>query len=496
MNRLAFCLLLTSFCLATTLGFSQPPVNVLAPVNQDEPPPPPEFKTLKIFPQGEPKPALQYRLDPEIRNQEAGNALTTYYRAFSPEWMSYRYRDKDLWKKEEEWQNMPLEKLPREADMRSYAFLKEIDLGTNRAYIDWEMVSKAKKDGAWLLIPDVQSMREFARLLSTRTRYELKEKDYPAAVKSLRSLITLGRHCAKGPTLIQGLVGIAITTIGFGRLEEAIQQPGFPNLYWALAALPNTPIDLREGMDGEKIMIDNIFPGLRDMLYSKNLRPMGQPELEALVEGFRKLQGLDGNLQPKSDWENLFSKSAMSLMMAAAHAPAKEKLIKFGVDAKQLDALPGLQVVILGEILVYDEHFDSVVKWLNVPYFQARPDLDRLEKELIPNPTGIGFAGAPIGFLSRLLIPATTKVLIAKLRTERQLALLKTVEAIRMYAAKDGKLPKSLDEIKNVPIPLDPVSGKAFKYYAEGKTAMLESQSYGITDRKEFYRYKLELQQP
>ena len=40
-------------------------------------------------------------------------------------------------------------------------------------------------------------------------------------------------------------------------------------------------------------------------------------------------------------------------------------------------------------------------------------------------------------------------------------------------AAKDGSLPESLDEIKLVPIPLDPVTGKPFSYTKAGETATL-----------------------
>ena len=45
---------------------------------------------LKIKPKAEPSPALRYTLYPEVRTQVNGNAAQGYYRAFSPEWMSYR----------------------------------------------------------------------------------------------------------------------------------------------------------------------------------------------------------------------------------------------------------------------------------------------------------------------------------------------------------------------------------------------------------------------
>jgi hypothetical protein len=48
------------------------------------------------------------------------------------------------------------------------------------------------------------------------------------------------------------------------------------------------------------------------------------------------------------------------------------------------------------------------------------------------------------------------------------------VEAVRMFAAAhDGKLPASLNDIKDVPIPVDPQSGKAFEYKVEDNVVTL-----------------------
>ena len=47
---------------------------------------------------------------------------------------------------------------------------------------------------------------------------------------------------------------------------------------------------------------------------------------------------------------------------------------------------------------------------------------------------------------------------------ERDLALWRTIEALRHYAATHGgHLPPNLTAIKEVPIPLDPLTGKDFR---------------------------------
>jgi hypothetical protein len=59
-------------------------------------------------------------------------------------------------------------------------------------------------------------------------------------------------------------------------------------------------------------------------------------------------------------------------------------------------------------------------------------------------------------------------------RTDRQTAALAAVEAIRSYAAANGgALPKSLDDVKETPVPENPATGKPFEYRVENDVATL-----------------------
>jgi hypothetical protein len=59
-------------------------------------------------------------------------------------------------------------------------------------------------------------------------------------------------------------------------------------------------------------------------------------------------------------------------------------------------------------------------------------------------------------------------------RLEQRIALLRHVEALRMYAAAHhGHWPLHLAEVA-VPLPADPFTGKAFDYKAEGQTAVIQ----------------------
>ena len=57
--------------------------------------------------------------------------------------------------------------------------------------------------------------------------------------------------------------------------------------------------------------------------------------------------------------------------------------------------------------------------------------------------------------------------------------MLRIVEAVRDYAARhDGNPPASLEEIKDLPVPTDPVRNQPFRYEVNGKTVTIEAPSY------------------
>jgi len=81
----------------------------------------------------------------------------------------------------------------------------------------------------------------------------------------------------------------------------------------------------------------------------------------------------------------------------------------------------------------------------------------------------------PIAIFAALM-PNCSAARLAEVRTDRRVAALRIIEALRMHAASTGgTLPESLDEIKLVPIPLDPMTGKPFSYTRAGETATLSA---------------------
>src|SRR6185437_1969526 len=110
---------------------------------------------------------------------------------------------------------------------------------------DWQILLQLRRDGIRVLLPDVQRMRALAAALRVRFRIEIAEHHFDDALVTAKTMLALSRHC-EHPTLIGDLVGIAIATIAIGPLDELIQQPGSPNLFWALTDLPSPFIEFRK----------------------------------------------------------------------------------------------------------------------------------------------------------------------------------------------------------------------------------------------------------
>jgi hypothetical protein len=415
---------------------------------------------LKLHPAKATLPALKYRLMPELRDLKPGNSVVSYYRAFSPEWQIVIQRNKDFWPAVEKWGDDKTKPPPKELEfVKNFHSLAELDIGARRAYCDWEMTDRLRKDGIMMLLPDIQSFRTYIVMLAARARYEMLDGKHDKAIYTLQTGFTLSRHVSEGPTLIQALVGMAMAGQMTDEVEQLIQQPGAPNLYWSLTDLPTPFIDMRKPIQGEKIFIDALFPGWREMVADRETKPIAPAEVEVLLT---KTQGLTDILGLRSDERDIWgSKLGLALFAAKAYPEARRFLLSQGRSKQLVDEMPVSQVALLYEIYNFDRFYDEMVKWHGQPYPLMRKGVNEAEQKLRE-----AKADASAGtLLATLLVPAVTKVFEASYRTDRKLAGLRCVEAIRLYAAAhDGKLPASLKDIEEVPVPLDPITGNAFEY--------------------------------
>lgn len=426
---------------------------------------------LKVQPAKAAVPVLKYRLLPEALDLKPGNAVFLYYRSFSPEWQGV-IRSPQTAKAIEKW-TADTTKLPPD-ELKFVQFessLKEMDMAARRAYCDWELLDRARKEGIGLLLPDVQAFRTFGVLLSARARFEMAEKKYDKAIHGLQTSFALSRHISEAPTLIHGLVGAAITQVAIGDVEQLIQQPGAPSMYWALTDLPRPFIDLRKPLQGEKFFIESLFPGWRAMVNDVKARPLSQLELDDLLaQSFGFLALLKMNAFDQQLFE---TKAGLAVIAAASYPKARKFLLDQGRPKAMVDKMPVLQVALMHEIYNVDRFFDDSVKWYGFPYPEMRKGTAAAEEKL-----KLAKSKGPSNgtVLATLLMPAVHKVFEASYRVDRKIALLRVVEAIRLHAdAHDGQLPAALKDITAAPVPDDPFTLGPFDYLVKGQTAIVST---------------------
>src|SRR5262249_18494626 len=342
---------------------------------------------LVVRPAKEPVPALRYHLLPELRERTPGNAALLYYRAYSPEWLTHMRPE--VAKKLDEWSMKPGKVPPAEFRwVLTYNALKELDLAARREYCEWEMTPRVRKEGIGLLMPDVQGYRGFARVLYLRARFQIADGKHDDVAHTLQTGLALARDISNAPTLVQSLVGNAIAALALNEVEHWVQSPGCPNLYWALTNLPRPFIDLRKPLQGERLWVESLFPGVRDLIDSPTKRILSADEVQKMLV---PLAGLTSELGVKlSDAE---SRLALAAMAARAHPAAKRTLLARGWTARQVEAMPVMQAFILYEIQEYDRIYDEMLKWSGLPYPQAKAGVDRANRRFEKERNGGSLGG-------------------------------------------------------------------------------------------------------
>jgi len=416
----------------------------------------------------EPVPALKYQLAFELREQIADNAALHYLRAamvyrekLSGLGIDKRREDMEL---EEKWLLMPLPNWPR-AEIRAHfgrynAVYSLIERAAKCEYCNWSAKAALQEEGVNPMLPEIQEMRMFAHLLRYKIRLELADGDFAQAAHWLKVGFTLARHAGEGPTLIHALVGLALCGIMDYELRQFIAQAGAPNMYWALTDLPRPIIDFRKAFQGERLAALSIFPGLRELAAEVKGGPMTAMQVGELTEKLVKFASADVRDERRQ---------AIREMASRLHGDAKKLLAQEGRSAGDIEKLPALQAVLLLQLRRYEQAMDDVIKLQSLPYYEAAPLMRQLDKRLkAENEQADPFSLMP-------LVPACHKVRAALVRIERDQAVLRCVEAVRLYAAgHGGKPPTKLEDIGKVPIPRDPFTGKHFHYKAEGDTAIIE----------------------
>src|SRR5262249_28922041 len=223
------------------------------------------------------------------------------------------------------------------------------------------------------------------------------------------------------------------------------EEAGWANLYWALTDLPCPLVDLRKGVQGDRTLVAAELRWLHDDA------PMTESELERFVS---RLSGVVSFAREQVGRPPRSLRTGLQAQIKDSDGvrTARRHLIETGCAEDLVKKFPPMQIILLAEKLDFEVQRDARMKLLALPLWQ----IDFSEQ------AGRGpFAD---------LLPHIIKLRQTQGRLQQQIALLRHVEALRLYAAEhDGKLPARLSDF-SVPLPVDPVTGKSFAYVVQGAT--------------------------
>ena len=211
---------------------------------------------LRVSPAPAPKPALKYQLLPELAEMNPGNPVQGYMKCFMEQ--QKFFFDKAAFDRREKLLAMPLKELQGQ-DMLEYGGfpLTQADWAARLDTPDWQVLLKIKSDSFALLVPELQEIRLLANPLKVRFRSEVASGRFDRAMHTAKTMFAMARHLGEHPTLIGTLVGLSMANSAIGPLEELIEQPGSPNLYWALTALPAPLVSVEMGARIRALVADD-----------------------------------------------------------------------------------------------------------------------------------------------------------------------------------------------------------------------------------------------
>lgn len=474
---------------------------------------------MTVTPAGGPVPAFKYRFVPEDIELKSGNAAPYYYRALLdlPRRMEQLRKKYDSDEELDKWyrtdgEAIPIDQLPldkmRDAVEKAIGgwINDQLEEATIRRDCDFELgLSEVRGvELIYISLEEFQRSREICRMLALRTRLAVAEKRYDDAVAAMRMNYRLATNFGSLPFLVSGLIGIAEAGITNGTALELMAQPGSPNLYWAFSELPDPAIDMRSAARFELDFGPRLFPYIHDAATTDRSPDEWN---RMLTEVFRDLVAVGSELQVFGS-EPLFSSTDLlrtdfgagylattAGLMGYSHA--KAQLIAQGFDRDRVEKMSVGQVMAIYTERNYQQFADEWETLWYMPFWEARRRSGKLMNHIAASRVGSGGEDREVIPLVSLLLPAMQAARNAQMRLEREIAALRVIEALRMYAADNGgKFPPSLEDVTQVPVPMNPATGKDFIYHVHDSTAILElPPSDGIPSGNRRYEIRIAVEQ-
>ena len=149
-----------------------------------------------------------------------------------------------------EWLNLPVAQFPQQqAEEMLQKYLEPLKLVARAArckecnWPEWKPEDRSM---------DLTRYRKFAFILGLWARLEISQGGYEGAIIAIRTGFGMARHLGQAPTIVQGLVGVAVGAMMCKELEQYVQGQDSPNLYRKLADMPRPFVDIEKAIEHEK----------------------------------------------------------------------------------------------------------------------------------------------------------------------------------------------------------------------------------------------------
>jgi hypothetical protein len=104
---------------------------------------------------------------------------------------------------------------------------------------------------------NLSEYRTLSVLLNVQIRLAIAQRQYDKAIQTMGTGLAMAKQVGEAPTVVQGLVGVAMAALVLQRVEDIAQAQGSPNLYAALQELPRPLVDVNKPISSERKTLES-----------------------------------------------------------------------------------------------------------------------------------------------------------------------------------------------------------------------------------------------
>lgn len=429
-------------------------------------------KLIEMTAMPEPSPALKYRFWKTPALRKPGNVNSMMSRAMIL-YLSHPNRselDNQYLKHGERWidQNVADDLLRAHlAEQREIldTLYEAADLET----IELRSTLRGKKGVEVLAasLVEVQNLRNLARLIQLDAINAMADLRYDDALTAISSGFRLAEYTTKGgdANLMTGLVSIAISGITYDLVERLSKEPQAPNLYWALASLPEELWSRRISVEGEIASISRVVHPLFEPADSTMTESEWRNRLMAVAETVitNSTPGAGATIKSEDARKSnlILAQMAVGTALLLFSDRAAQELIDDGQPQHIVERMSPSEVVAQNTSLGFEKLRDHMFKW-SLLSNQGRTYTEKEWRRFTSQQTDFI---VPAHILLGLLLPALQAYESAALRCSTMHKQLLLHESLRAHAAAhNGSLPATLVDLEPVPSWPNPATERLFEY--------------------------------